>query len=185
MELDQKTYFNEYYKELEDPDMSKYLPLWEVIVRELRMLNARKVLDIGCGSGYLGTMMKTSGIDYVGFDFSREAVKFCQNKNLNVFLGNAEDLDVIINSDKYTNDWDSFVCTEVLEHIEDDISVVKQLPLYKPIFISVPDFGHKSHVRHFKSEKDVEKRYGEYFTSLVIEKIGKRYLLRGWKCLTL
>jgi trans-aconitate methyltransferase len=51
-----------------------------------------RVLDIGCGDGYLTDCLRRAGADLVGFDYSPEMVAAARARGLDVRLGNAERL---------------------------------------------------------------------------------------------
>ncbi|PQP02818.1 MULTISPECIES: class I SAM-dependent methyltransferase [Pseudomonas] len=60
---------------------------------ELLALKAgERVLDIGCGDGYLSEQLARQGAEVVGFDYSPEQVKAARLRGLDVRLGNAEEL---------------------------------------------------------------------------------------------
>jgi len=60
------------------------------------------------------------------------------------------------------------VCTEVLEHIVDDVPVLERIPRGKHVLATVPDFDYVSHVRFFATAGEVRARYGFLFSSLDI-----------------
>lgn len=51
-----------------------------------------RVLDIGCGDGYLSERLCRAGAELVGFDYSPELVAAARARGLDVRLGNAERL---------------------------------------------------------------------------------------------
>lgn len=80
----------------------------ESITREFKSMDVN-VLDAGCGTGGLMLILKAAGYQNVkGFDFSPVAVDICQNKGLDVHLGDLNNLasfqaslifDVIVSND--------------------------------------------------------------------------------------
>jgi len=52
-----------------------------------------------------------------------------------------------------------YVCTEVLEHIEEDRELVRRIPPGHRFIFSVPNFDSESHVRVFRSVSEIWKRY--------------------------
>ena len=53
------------------------------------------------------------------------------------------------------------VALEVLEHIEDDVKVLKRFAVSgRRVFVSVPTYDCDSHVRCFHRDDDLGKRYG-------------------------
>lgn len=51
-----------------------------------------RLLDIGCGDGYLSERLVKAGVELVGFDYSPELVAAARARGLDVRLGNAERL---------------------------------------------------------------------------------------------
>lgn len=71
-----------------------------------------KLLDVGCGGGYLIEEAINSGFKAEGVDPSRQAVNFCRQKNLKVTWGFLERL-------KYpAGSFDIVVVSHVLEHVK-------------------------------------------------------------------
>ena len=133
---------SEYYDNLfkHNHDFSRYKAIHQKIGQ---MVGDKSVLDVGCGPATLAEYIP----NYKGFDFSKEAVKQANNKN--VWLGDAYDKDNYVGADYY-------ILTEVLEHL-DDLRVLENVPEGKVIF-SVPSFTDPSHIRVF-TEKIVRERY--------------------------
>lgn len=128
-----------------DSDMSRY----EEIQKEIAsIVGDQSVLDIGCGPGKLAKFVP----NYSGFDLSPEAVKIANHPK--VWVGSAYDK-ANFNGAAY------YVCTEVLEHL-DDLRVIANIPSGKRVIFSVPNFPDESHVRMF-SESVVKLRYAELF----------------------
>jgi 2-polyprenyl-3-methyl-5-hydroxy-6-metoxy-1,4-benzoquinol methylase len=138
---------------------SKYYKLWKEL---LKRMTATAVLDIGCGTGQLGEMLVDNGVEYYGFDISSVAIGIAKSKGLNVWVGD------IYDDKNFQNNVDAYLCMEVLEHLDDDMFVLK----YKPLYFSVPSFMCDGHVRCFKSNDDVFNRY----KATNINKIGKRFI---------
>lgn len=147
-------YRRPYYK-------SQYYPLWTVIADRVRRGGCRKVLEIGCGSGQLAALLLDQGVDqYVGLDFSAQAVDIARAAAPagRFVVGDARSTTIY---DEF--DCDVLICTEVLEHIEDDLTVIARFPAGKRCICSVPNFPYESHVRHFDDAAAVAARYGRFF----------------------
>lgn len=54
-----------------------------------------------------------------------------------------------------------YVATEVLEHLEDDIELVRRVPPGHRLLMSLPNFHSESHLRVFTDLRTVWKRYGQ------------------------
>lgn len=159
---------------------SGYYFLWTVIIERLRRANPSTILEIGCGTGQLANAITDNlDIDYLGFDFSCTAIaaarKMCPAARFEP--ANA------LSTDLYDEPRDVVICTEVLEHIEQDTDVMAKL--YPCRFIgSVPNYRAESHVRYFANAEEVKERYGEYFSTLTVDtflltKTQKFFLLDG------
>lgn len=85
-----------------------------------------RLLDIGCGTGavldFFSTQGgKTKGFQVEGIDMSPAALEYCHKKGLKVALGKAE---VLVYAD---NTFDVIIASDVLEHIEDTDSVLREI----------------------------------------------------------
>lgn len=98
-----------------------------------------KLLDIGCGSGYLVRQLEELGFESYGLDVWPEAIEFGQKhevKNLSVIR------DDVINFPD--NHFDFALALDLLEHLEDEINLIKEIQrTLKPhglVIITVPAF---------------------------------------------
>ncbi len=141
---------------------SQYYFVWSVIADRLR--GASGVLEIGCGAGQLAELLADQGLErYVGFDFSAEAIKLARAR--------CPQLDFRVEDARRTGllddaSYDTIVCTEVLEHIEDDLQVVESIPSGRRVLATVPNFDSLSHVRFFENAEEAEARYRSLFSSV-------------------
>lgn len=140
---------------------SGYYFLWAVISDRMRRDGLRKILEIGCGPGQFASFLVEGGIDsYAGLDFSPRAVVAARERvpSGRFEVGDARTTDIHARIEH-----DVVVCTEVLEHIEDDLAVVARFLPGKRCICSVPNFDHESHVRRFLDAEEVAERYGRLF----------------------
>lgn len=98
-----------------------------------------KILDFGCGSGFLAGELQKRGYDASGVDQSDEAIEFGKNKgikNLSVYKGNNLNFPV--------SSFDIVLALDVIEHIENDGHAVQDIErVLKPggiIIITVPAY---------------------------------------------
>jgi SAM-dependent methyltransferase len=145
---------------------SSYYPLWTVIVDRVRRDKVRRILEIGCGPGQLAAFLLDQGVEsYLGLDFSPTAIEMARRT---VRRGEFV-IDDARTSRVYTEfAHDAIICTEVLEHIQDDLLVVSRFLPGKRCLCTVPNFPYESHVRHFRDEDEVASRYGRFFHDLDI-----------------
>lgn len=141
-----------------------YYAIWCVIADRLRMLGARSVLDIGCGPGQFARLVLDRGIsNYCGIDFSQAQIQFARSQcpDLRFEVQDAFEFD-FSSVEKDT----IIVCTEVLEHLNEDIALVERFPDGMHVILSVPNFPSAGHVRHFESAGHVSDRYTHLFEDL-------------------
>jgi len=145
---------------------SRYYFVWTVLLdRILRIRSDVRVLEIGCGPGQLAEMLIDNRIaSYHGFDFSSKAVDMARKKelaNASFHVGDAYTEPLM---DKAASQFDVVVCTEVFEHIDGDLEVIKRLEPGTRLIATVPNFPYVSHVRHFKNAESVRERYQPYLS---------------------
>lgn len=154
---------------------SGYFPLFREVQRTLRQRGVRSVLEVGCGTGGFANLLRDRqpDVSYRGFDFSPVAVQRAATRlgrSDLFFVGDAR-VDA-----SYGTATDAVVCTEVLEHIEADLEVVRRWAPGVYCVCSVPNFDADNHVRHFKSEDEVQQRYAALIDIEHIVKIKKPFL---------
>jgi SAM-dependent methyltransferase len=143
---------------------SSYYFLYAVIVDRVRRSASRRVLEIGSGLGRLAGFLLDQGVqEYVGLDFSPKAVA--------IALRFAPRGRFVVGDARTTTlheevEHDIVICTEVLEHIEEDLLVVSRFRPGKRCICSVPNFSYESHVRYFRDAQQVAHRYGPFFGDL-------------------
>jgi len=140
-----------------------YADTWRYIMGKLRVTD--KLLDLGCGPGHLAHMLYDNGFEnYTGIDFSDVAIEMARAKvpSYNFIKDDLRNIDYL----RY-NDY-KFICTETLEHIENDIGLLKKLPPNYIIF-SVPDFKTVDHYRTYENEKFIKEYYKDILNILSVK----------------
>jgi len=128
----------------------EYLSYMNVVIDEIKHLNCKNILDVGCGDGYLLNHLEIDA-DKLGIDLSQKAIMFA-----NAFSKDAK-FEV---KDLFTleGQYDLISLIEVLEHIPNDLVepfMTKVLSLIKKdgyFIISVPTTViplNKKHYRHY------------------------------------
>lgn len=104
-----------------------------------RPLNAKKVLDAGCGEGFSlnKLMLNKIGKEIEGIEYSNEAIALGKKlfPNVKIKQGSIYEL-------PYKNSsFDLVICTEVLEHLDDPTKALKEILRVskKNLIISVPN----------------------------------------------
>jgi cyclopropane fatty-acyl-phospholipid synthase-like methyltransferase len=137
---------------------TRYDRLFRKIVSNLRHHGSRSILEVGCGSGFLAKMiLQEHDGNYRGFDFSAQAVNNAAGRTGRpelFFVGDALDQRC------YDGDYDTVVCTEVLEHIDHDLEAIQLWRDETWCVCSVPNFDYDGHVRYFNDSDEVATRYG-------------------------
>jgi SAM-dependent methyltransferase len=150
---------------------TRYDALFRKVIEKLRERGSRSILEIGCGSGFLAELIlkEHRGI-YHGFDFSSEAIGNAGTRTGRPGLfsvGNALD------PGSYADDYDTIVCTEVLEHVDCDLDVIRLWRDGATCICSVPNFDWPGHVRFFNTTGEVEARYGALIEIEAVHKIPR------------
>lgn len=134
-----------------------YYPLFAEVRRELHRLGARSVLEVGCGTGWLAELLTSDHrFSYRGFDFSPRAIEMARERN---DAPNRFDVADATEATSYTGNYDAIVCTEVLEHLPDDLAVVGAWPIGVRAVCTVPNYSATNHERWFDSEGAIVERY--------------------------
>jgi len=81
-----------------------------------------KILDIGCGTGYVSRSIKDMGYSVDCLDIFLEAIKFCIKRNAGneYYILNLYDM-------PFSEHYDLICAFDVIEHIDDDCKVLKNI----------------------------------------------------------
>lgn len=112
-------------------------------------LGSKKILDVGCGVGYIGHVVKEQqSCDIDGIDIDKTALKIAEKYYDQTYLmkiGDETDktfVDFLKNPKKY----DCIICGDIIEHLADPgyiISIlVKKLAPNGKILVSIPNVAH-------------------------------------------
>ena len=114
------------YSEIESTQRKSRIELiYEAVVQNLKFdsNNSKKILDLGCGEGFLLSHFKDAGWKVLGLDFSDEGVKR-QNPRLitDIVKGNVyKELEVLLKNDE---NFDVIYLGNILEHVIDPLGLV-------------------------------------------------------------
>lgn len=147
---------------------SRYLPVWERAAGLLTAMDDPRVLDIGCGPGQFARLLHDRGITrYTGIDHSSVAVELAK-RAVPAWSDRFRAADAFA-LPPLPGDHDVVVLFEILEHIEKDRELLKLIQPDTPVLFSVPSFMSASHVRRFRSESAVRRRYGSVVADMAVE----------------
>lgn len=162
---------------------SEYAPVWDRVVAGLRGQGATRILDLGCGPGQFAQYLSAvwPEVQYTGLDFSAVAVAKARQRNPQHLF---EQRELPVTDFVNLPAFDTVVCTEVLEHVENDREILAALPAGTAISASVPNFDAFGHVRLFRDEAEVRQRYGLLLDDLEVEAFAMSasnilWLMRG------
>lgn len=149
-----------YDQALDNPRHASWLPLEETPYRPLFEQTARlipdglDVVELGCGTGRLAALIAPRVPSYIGLDFSPRRLEEARrySPGLDFRLADLR-TDPIPAADLY-------VANEVLEHLDDDLGLLRRLPRGSQILLSVPSFDSADHVRSFPVAGSAAARYG-------------------------
>ena len=150
-----RDFFQAHYTE------SPYYFLWCVVADRLVRQPRSPVLEIGCGAGQFARLLHDKRIeDYIGIDFSKEAIgiaqSFCPTYTF-LLLGVCE-TDALL-----ALDYQTVVALEVVEHLPEDVELLRRIRPGTRVLASVPSFPSISHIRYFSGCGEVACRYAALF----------------------
>lgn len=104
----------------------------------------KRVLDVGCASGYLGEALKQRGCTVAGVEYDAEAADAAKAVLDQVVVGDITELDLVGHFGE--GSFDAVVFGDVLEHVVDPAAVLRATrPLLAPggsVAISIPNVAH-------------------------------------------
>jgi 2-polyprenyl-3-methyl-5-hydroxy-6-metoxy-1,4-benzoquinol methylase len=154
MDFYNKVYETE-HKYVEDYTKLPYYPVFQVVKGMLTDIESPSILELGCGTGQFAKMLWDSNFkNYFGVDFSEKAIWIARTVSPQAFE--------IADIRKYeiSNEFNTVLLMEVLEHLADDLDVIRRIPDGANVIMTLPRFDDPGHVRIFKRKEDVVDRYG-------------------------
>jgi len=154
---------------------SIYCNIWSRCLSVLSLHSSSKVLGLGCGTGRLARKIIEFGLQsYIGIDFSKVAIKMSK-RHCHDLLGKTVRFDVQDVMELRWKDlhYSHVVATELLEHVADDLLVAKSIVSGTRVIFTVPDFICSSHVRAYKNEADIRKRFSKLISFERIEALPR------------
>lgn len=144
---------------------SPWLPIYEAAAAWIQPNEA--VVDLGCGTGRFAELLRRRGHGpYNGLDFSpaalAEAKRYVPLHDRDTAWESRFDIADL-------REWRPddgragntiYVTLEVLEHLDDDVDLVRRVPPGHRLIFSVPNYGGEAHLRTFPDVGDAWARYG-------------------------
>lgn len=104
----------------------------------------RRVLDVGCATGYTGVVLKELDCEVVGIEIEAEAAAIARERLDEVFEFDIESTDPVEILDAAT--FDVVLFADVLEHVRDPLGVIRRFrPLLRTggaVVASIPNVAH-------------------------------------------
>jgi 2-polyprenyl-3-methyl-5-hydroxy-6-metoxy-1,4-benzoquinol methylase len=144
------------------PEIIKYIPK-----------SAIKILDVGCGTGTIGSILKIDKkVEVVGIELNTKAGNIAKNKIDDLILGDVETIDLPYN-DKY---FDCIIYGDILEHLKNPWDLLKRhyhkLADNGVIIASIPNIAHYKIIRMLK------KGLWEYEDSGILDRTHLRFFTK-------
>jgi SAM-dependent methyltransferase len=148
-------------------DMKKYGPfsrhLRRIIIHVIRDVSFQSVMDVGCGQGsfLIELMSKFPGIKINGVELSPKAIQIAKSR-----IPEGRFIELDITKSHLSESFDLVICSEVLEHIQEDIAALRNLAIMtkKYLVVTSPqgrmrkfEDSEMGHVRNYKPGELAEK----------------------------
>ena len=186
--MEKKTSDEQIFTENSEIRMEKQAPFFnkaksDLITSILRKNKVKSLIDLGCGTGKLSIDLAKNGFKVSGLDISERLIKKARQNgkdaklDIDFHIGDIERL-------KINKRFDCVIISEVLEHIKDDVSVMKSVRKLLnedgKLFISVPALEA---LRHERDEcLGHLRRYSKKELKTKLKKAGFKVLrIKWWK----
>ncbi|HET6767043.1 MAG TPA: class I SAM-dependent methyltransferase [Chitinophagaceae bacterium] len=142
-----------------------------------------RILDVGCGEGWILELAMKRGWETYGTEFSSRAIEICEKKGIKMYTG------ILNPANMKEKDFDIIVSSETIEHINnprEELANIYQLLRKGGLFyITTPNFN--SYLRRMMKDKYAIIKYPEhlsYYTTATLNKVLKQTGFSKVKLLT-
>jgi 2-polyprenyl-3-methyl-5-hydroxy-6-metoxy-1,4-benzoquinol methylase len=139
--------------------------------------NTNRLLDIGCGVGFLLEQAKKRGWDIYGTEYSQKAIDICRDKGIEMKKGSID------SSTFNKKDFDVIISIEVIEHLNNpnrEIEEIKKLLRNGGLFYcTTPNFNSLN--RYYLKDKYNIIGYPEHLTYYTKKTLNKLMTKHGFK----
>lgn len=166
-------------EELEKGEDRPYPDLYPSVIEQVP--DNSSVVDIGCGTGYLLSQIRElKGCTVYGLDLSPQAIRVMQERR-NI-KGEAASVPPIPLKD---GEYDTVICTEVMEHITDDALLASELMrIVKPggrVIVTVPNdrWGPEENPEHQRTytAESLRKLFEEHSERITVKPVSNYLML--------
>lgn len=144
---------------------------WRKIKPLIENIEGKKILDIGCATGYIGATLRSKNNYVVGVDLSKKDIIKAKKVLNKAFVFDIENGDISKLGQKY----DFIIMIEVMEHLFDPEATIRRfLPVLKKggmILLSTPNFVHVYNrlkilfgIYEYKEETVINKSHIHFYT---------------------
>ncbi len=117
------------------------------------------IVEVGCSSGNFAELIQRTEHRYTGIDILSDKIKEARKKFPDMNFVNCD----IIKNLYMLHQATTVVSFQCLEHIKEDLKLIKEIPWGSIVIISVPNRKYKGHVRWFEEDGWTE-RFDPYIT---------------------
>lgn len=151
----------------------------------LENIHGKRILDVGCASGYIGEILKKQGNYVMGLDLTKKDIFKAKRILDDAMVFDIETDDI----KKLGKNYDLIIIVEVVEHLFDPEAAIKRLlPVLKNggrILVSTPNIVHIYNrvklilgIFNYRDETIINKSHIHFFTDTSLKKMMTRLGLK-------
>ena len=154
-------------------EANPFEPLWRAVAADVP--RGFTIVDLGCGPGHVASLVAPRARSYVGVDWSPAAVDVARRATRF-----APAVIVCADLTRFAPPpAEIYLAVEFLEHVEDDLAILRRIPPLRTLIASLPKRDSEGHVRWFETAESVIDRYNDLFIVVDVRDLGDWWLLKG------